>query len=354
VKFGIFDHLDRPAVFDGALAPLAEHYEDRLKLVEAYDRFGFHGYFIAEHHSTPLGVAPSPSVFLSAVAQRTRRLRFGPMIYQVGLYHPIRLLEEICMLDQMSRGRVEFGVGRGISGVELGYFGIAEENAQSMFLEGFDIVMQGLTGTVMNYRGRYFSVDNAAVAIGPVQRPHPPIWYGAQSIESVVWAARHGISIGSHLPDAITRRNSDRYRAEWAALGRDATALPYIAASRHIVVAETDREALEVARRAYRVWQTNFYYLNRRTGYPRKINYPDTFDELAAAGQAVAGAPRTVLDRLYPGVEAGRINYMFCRFAFGDQTLAECRRSIELFARDVMPALAEADAAFAPQPAALP
>jgi alkanesulfonate monooxygenase SsuD/methylene tetrahydromethanopterin reductase-like flavin-dependent oxidoreductase (luciferase family) len=112
--------------------------------------------------------------------------------------------------------------------------------------------------------------------IGPAQRPHPPIWYGAQSLESVVWAARNGISIGSHLPDAVTRRNSDRYRAEWAALGRDPGTLPYIAASRHIVLAETDREALELARRAYRVWQTNFYYLNRRTGYPRKINYPET------------------------------------------------------------------------------
>jgi len=348
MKFGIFDHLDRPTIYDGGTpAPVSEMYEDRLKLCEAYDRLGFYAYFIAEHHSSPLGIAPSPSIFLSAVAQRTTRLRFGPMIYQVGLYHPIRLLEEICMLDQMSRGRLEFGLGRGIQGVELDYFGVVEEHAQPMFLEGYDIVMQGLTGSVMNYTGKYFRVNDAPVLIGPIQRPHPPIWYGAQSPESVLWSARNGISIGSHLPDDWTRRNSDMYRAEWARLGCDPAKLPFIGASRHIVIAETDEEALEIARRAYKVWQANFYYLNRRTGYPRKINYPDTFDELAARGQAIAGSPQTVLDRLLPGVAAGRINFMFTRFAFGDQSYTEILRSIELFAKHCMPTLAEADKEFA-------
>jgi alkanesulfonate monooxygenase SsuD/methylene tetrahydromethanopterin reductase-like flavin-dependent oxidoreductase (luciferase family) len=322
---------------------VSDMYEDRLKLCEAYDRHGFYAYFIAEHHSSPLGIAPSPSIFLSAVAQRTQRLRFGPMIYQVGLYHPIRLLEEICMLDQMSRGRLEFGVGRGIQGIELGYFGIPEEDAHAMFLEGFEIVRQGLTGPVMDFAGKYYTVKDAAVMIGTVQKPHPPIWYGAQSPESVIWSAQNGISIGSHLPDDWTRRNSDMYRAEWARLGKDPAKLPFIGASRHIVIAETEKEALEVARRAYKVWQTNFYYLNRRTGYPLKIRYPDTFDELAARGQAMAGTPQQVLDRLLPGVAAGRINFMFTRFAFGDQSYAEIFRSIELFAKRCMPTLAEAD-----------
>ena len=92
MKFGVFDHLDR-----GDL-PLKDYYEARLKLIEAYDQAGFYAYHVAEHHSTPLGMAPSPSVFLAAVAQRTRRLRFGPLVYALPLYHPIRLIEEICML----------------------------------------------------------------------------------------------------------------------------------------------------------------------------------------------------------------------------------------------------------------
>ena len=96
MRFGIFDHLD-----DGGV-PLGQLFEERLQLIEAYDRAGFYGYHLAEHHATPLGYAPSPGVFLSAVAQRTRRLRFGPMVYLLPLYHPLRLIEEICMLDQMS------------------------------------------------------------------------------------------------------------------------------------------------------------------------------------------------------------------------------------------------------------
>src|ERR1700745_3096716 len=117
MEFGIFDHLDR---YGGSLA---DYYEDRLKIAEAYDRAGFYAYHVAEHHSTPIGMAPSPSVFLAAVAQRTQRLRFGPMVYALPLYHPLRMIEEICMLDQMSRGRLEIGFGRGSSPIELEYYG---------------------------------------------------------------------------------------------------------------------------------------------------------------------------------------------------------------------------------------
>src|ERR1700738_1817780 len=98
MKFGVFDHLDRNDL------PLQAFYAERLKIVEAYDRRGFHAYHTAEHHATPLGLAASPSVFLAAVAQRTRQLRFGPLVYLLPLYHPLRLIDEICLLDQMSGG----------------------------------------------------------------------------------------------------------------------------------------------------------------------------------------------------------------------------------------------------------
>src|SRR6201995_5049761 len=117
MKFGIFDHVDRNDL------PLHDYYEARLKIVEAYDRAGFYAYHVAEHHATPLGMAASPSVFLAAVAQGTRRLRSGPLVCALPLYHPLRMIEEICMLDQMSGGRLEIGFGRGASPTELSYFG---------------------------------------------------------------------------------------------------------------------------------------------------------------------------------------------------------------------------------------
>src|SRR2546429_8993015 len=150
MEFGVFDHLDRGS------APLKEFYESRLKLIEAYDRAGFYAYHVAEHHSTPLGMAPSPTVFLAAVAQRTQRLRFGPLVYTLPLHHPLRLVEEICMLDQLSRGRFELGVGRGISPIETAYYGINPDHRQKMYLEALQILRQALTGGTLTIHGEFY------------------------------------------------------------------------------------------------------------------------------------------------------------------------------------------------------
>src|ERR1044071_3229544 len=116
MEFGIFDHLDRNNL------PLNDYYEARLKLIEAYERAGFYAYHVAEHRAARSGLAPSPSVFLSAVPRRTSRLRSGPMVYAVPLHHPLRLIEEICMVDQLSGGRLEIGFGRGSSAMEISVF----------------------------------------------------------------------------------------------------------------------------------------------------------------------------------------------------------------------------------------
>ncbi|MGY4430736.1 alkanesulfonate monooxygenase SsuD/methylene tetrahydromethanopterin reductase-like flavin-dependent oxidoreductase (luciferase family) [Bradyrhizobium sp. F1.13.1] len=115
---GIFDHLDDNG------RDIAQQYADRLALAEAYDRLGFYAYHVAEHHCSPHGRGPSPNLFLSSVIQRTRRLRVGPLVMLLNLYHPLRAFEEICMLDHLSSGRVEVGLGRGSLPIELSYFGV--------------------------------------------------------------------------------------------------------------------------------------------------------------------------------------------------------------------------------------
>src|SRR5258708_39827537 len=115
MQIGVFDHLDCGKI------PLNEYYETRFKVIEAYERAGFYSYHVAEHHFTPLGMAPSPSVYLAAIAQRTKTLRFGPLVYALPLYHPLRLIQEICMLDQISNGRLDLGFGRGASSLEASY-----------------------------------------------------------------------------------------------------------------------------------------------------------------------------------------------------------------------------------------
>src|SRR5581483_6783641 len=189
LEFGIFDHVDRSS------RPLDVFYEERLKLIEAYDRAGIYGYHCAEHHSTPLGMSPSPSVYLSAIAQRTRRLRFGPMVYTLALYHPLRLAEEICMLDQMSRGRLQVGVGKGISPIEVGFYGVDYAKADRMFAEAMTVIRQALTHSTVDFEGEFYRFKNVPMELSPYQRPHPPFWYGVITPDSGERCGRAGYNV---------------------------------------------------------------------------------------------------------------------------------------------------------------
>jgi alkanesulfonate monooxygenase SsuD/methylene tetrahydromethanopterin reductase-like flavin-dependent oxidoreductase (luciferase family) len=244
VKFGVFDHMDDAGI------PHGELFAGRLRLAEAYDRHGFYGYHLAEHHGTPIGVAASPGIFLAALAQRTTKLRFGPLVYLLPFYHPLRLIEEICMLDQMSGGRLELGIGRGVSPFETANYALDFSQTGAMY-------------------------DSPLRGVG-----------------------------------------------------------------RHVVVAETDAEALAIARRAYPKWRTSFFWLfNRRGSAPRVAShYPDTFDELATLKTAVAGSPQTVRDFIAADIAAAGANYAVPWLAFGDMTADEALHSVELFATEVIPA----------------
>ena len=342
MKFGIFDHMDR------GTQPLGQQYEDRLRLAEAYDGAGIYAYHLAEHHSTPLGMAPSPSVFLSAVAQRTKRLRFGPLVYPLAFYHPIRVMEEVCMLDHLSGGRLELGIGRGVSPIEVGYYGVDPAEGQARYMEAYAVLMQGLTHKTLSHQGRFFTFRDVPIEIAPLQKPHPPLWYGTSNAEGAAWAAKNAINGVANGPVAYVRGITDRYRAGWAAAGRDPAHLPLIGMSRHIVVAESDREATEIARRGYAHWHASFMHLWRKhnaTPVNLAALYPEDFEESQRLGFGVAGTPATVRDYLAPQIEDAGINYLVCRFAFGDLALAETLQSLDLFAREVMPALTEMRAA---------
>jgi alkanesulfonate monooxygenase SsuD/methylene tetrahydromethanopterin reductase-like flavin-dependent oxidoreductase (luciferase family) len=332
MEFGIFDHLDRNDM------PLAAYYEDRLKLVEAYDRAGFYSYHLAEHHSTPLGMAPSPSVFLSAVAQRTHRLRFGPMVFALPLHHPLRLIEEICMLDHLSGGRLDIGFGRGSSPIELAYYGEDPAAAQEVYAEGLELVLQGLTREILNFRGKRFSFHDVPMEIAPLQKPYPPIWYGVHAPDSAERAAVRGFNTVSLDPPADTRACSAQYRATWTRLHGDAP-LPKLGLGRFIVLAPTDHEAMRIARRAYAKWHASFTYLFRLHGRSQMHPRPADFDALVTLGQGIAGAPATVRQFLRAQLEETGCNYVVGQFAFGDLTLDETLRSVALFAAGVMPSL---------------
>src|SRR6476660_1953879 len=148
LRFGVFDHIEPvPGL------RLDQIYRERLHQIERLDRAGFYAYHLAEHHTPAIhSLAPSQNVFLGSVAQRTPRLRFGPCVYVLPLHHPLRLIEEICMLDHLSDGRLEVGVGRG--GVLEAYFWGSDadvEGKQRRYLETLDIIKQGLSHDELTY-----------------------------------------------------------------------------------------------------------------------------------------------------------------------------------------------------------
>jgi alkanesulfonate monooxygenase SsuD/methylene tetrahydromethanopterin reductase-like flavin-dependent oxidoreductase (luciferase family) len=334
MKVGVFDHLDRSG------APLGQQYQDRLRLIAAYEDCGVHAYHLAEHHATPLGMAPSPNLFLSAVAQRTRRMRFGPLVYPLVLYHPLRLIEEICMLDHLSAGRLEFGIGRGASPHELEIYGADPANwAPKAHLEALEVLMQGLTREVIDFEGEIFQFRNTPVELRPLQRPHPPMWYGASRAEGAADAARRGFNIVVNAPAERARPIYQSYRQAWSESGKREADLPLMGMNRFVVIADSDAAAAKIAARAYQLWNGSFWKLWDDRGPRPYTYYPDTFAEAEAQGFGVAGSARKVLDVLSDQLRVCGANYLVCRFAFGDMLVSEAMNSLEQFAEQVLPHL---------------
>jgi len=334
LNFAIFDHLDS----DGG--PLGRFFEDRLRLLELIERSGFHGYHLAEHHSTPLGMASSPSVFLASAIQRTRTIRLGPLVYVLPLYHPLRLYEEICMLDHLSSGRLTVGVGRGGALIEHQRFGVDPAQAPAMYQEAFAVLMRAFETDVLDFEGRFYNYKDYLVQAKPVQRPHPPIWYGAPHADAIAWAAPRSVNVVSLGPASRARAISDRYRDEWKRLGRDGSALPGIGITRHIVVAETDDAARAIATAAYPRWRDAIEFLWRRTNadFVLKEIYPRDFVALERIGHGIAGSPATVRDYLVRLQEEAGVNTVLCQMVFGDMRFDDAARSIGLFGREIIPA----------------
>ena len=334
MKFGIFEHMDYAGV------PLRQQIEQRLQLVEAYDRLGFYAYHLAEHHGTPLGLAPSPGIFMAAVAQRTRWLRFGPLVYLLPLYHPLRLIEEICMLDQMSGGRYELGVGKGVSPIEVGFFGIDPGQSQRQYVEALQVIRQGLTAEELTHAGEFYRFDRVPMVMKPLQRPHPPLWYGVLNPETTVWAAANDVNLVTLLPAPAARAITDRYRAEWAALGKPDGELPLLGLIRHMVLAEDEAKAQRAAEHGYRLWRRNMEILWVQHGMVLPLPLPPEFEPLRALGGAFAGTPAQAREYVAEQVEASGVNYFVADVAFGDLSFEDALGTAELLAREVMPAFA--------------
>jgi len=117
--------------------------------------------WVAGHHFTPLGLAPSPGLFLAALAPATQRIRLGSLVHLLPLYTPVRLIEEVCMLAQLSGGRLELGIGRGVSPFELGHYGVDFLGSREGFEETLTALIAGLTQPQLHATGQQFRYRGA-------------------------------------------------------------------------------------------------------------------------------------------------------------------------------------------------
>lgn len=377
LQFGVFDHIENvPDV------PLDQIYRDRLVQIERLDTAGFYAYHLAEHHTPAVhSMAPSQNVFLAAVAQRTQRLRFGSCVYVLPLHHPLRLIEEISMLDNLAGGRLEIGVGRG--GVLEAFFWGQDsepEANQARYDETLAIVLEGLSHDELTYEGRFHSFDQVPMRLRPMQQPHPPLWY-MRNPETAAKGGMNCVVVGSL--DNL-EANVLRYRRIWAEThGEGALTLqgtePKIGLVNHIILAETEQEAVEAAKPAWEAYRWNLstprrleaerrqltQFIGRRdSGDGAANSTPDrhrageerrdldaSLDALdteeravrdrrrhvpGGVGGVVAGTPETIREYMDEYVSTGA-NYFVASFQWGSLSHEQAMRSVELFATEVMP-----------------
>ena len=373
LQFGVFDHIEPTPG-----KSLQQIYDSRLTQIERLDAEGFYGYHLAEHHTPAVhSLAPSQNVFLSAASQRTKNIKLCPCIYVLPLHHPLRLIEEICMLDHLSDGRLEVGVGRG--GVPEAYFWGSDWDVEANFAkytETLNILREGLSHESLTYKGEFYNFDDLPMRLSPQQKPYPPMWY-MRNVEIAAQEGMHSIIVGDM--DSFGA-NVKRYRELWDTHQGPGAKTPQgdepkIGLVSHMLLADTEEEAIKAAKPAWDEYLWNLFTPRRleveRRGLSqfsagegvRPVGLPDreaaeqyqtpsqggkerptgtaeagsaVMQERTASFRVIAGTPKTIRNYLDEYVETGA-NYFVCAFHFGNMESQVAEHSIDPFINEVMP-----------------
>ncbi len=238
---------------------LATVYARALERIETMDRSGYDAVWLAEHHFSSFSVCPSVHMVGTLAATRTRRLRIGTGVSLAPFYHPLRLAEEVALLDILSGGRVNWGAGRGFARVEFEAFSVPPGESTSRFRETVEIVLRAWTDERLHFNGQHFRFDGIEVLPKPMQCPHPPVWMAASSDGAIDWAAGRGFSIlmDPHSSAPEIGRKRRRYSEQlsssgFAEAGRD------IPVARLVALGRTAEAAAAVARNGAE-WIVNSY-----------------------------------------------------------------------------------------------
>lgn len=333
LDFGVFDwldvHRDRS---------IADTYDDRIAIARRADEGNFVRFHVAEHHGATLGLAASPGLFTAALARETQRLRLVPTTFIVPLYDPLRLVQEIAMIDQLSHGRLELGIGKGSSPHEAAMYGYSPAEMQSRYETFLPAILHALKTGV-------FQPPHGGAPVELTLRPSGeiPVWYPTSNPESIQRTAENGQNTifgfafkSPSLP--VIREHSDLFADVHSATLPDSP-LPRFGVLRHVVVADTDERAFEIAERAFVDHYDNFTWLWRKMGSEQPAR-PD-LRRLVDEHLFFVGSPESVTAQVAHVVEVGGVNYLAGAFSWGTLSREDALRSIDLFDTEVIPAVRE-------------
>ncbi len=339
MNFGTFLLLQSPSARSSR-----EIYDRGLEIAQAAETLGFNNIWLAEHHFSTYGYLSRPAQLATFIAAKTTRLRVGTAVIVVPLHHPLVVAEEIATLDLLAGGRVDVGLGRGYQHYEFERFGLELESSRARWEEAVDVILKALEGGPFSYEGKFFRIPETTVFPQAVQRPRPPVWVTAQSPDSIEAAVRRGFNVltgGFGVPlerMGEFRRLFDRHVAELRP-----TPQPAVGVQRAVYVTESAadaRAAAEEARWNMRVTLSLRNHYERVEGgraiavpAPKEPDTDDLLDRFL-----VIGTPDTVTRQIRRIRDLVGITHFNCSFWFGDLEQARVLRSMELFAREVLPA----------------
>jgi alkanesulfonate monooxygenase SsuD/methylene tetrahydromethanopterin reductase-like flavin-dependent oxidoreductase (luciferase family) len=345
MRFGTFSYNQaRPSVAE------RQAFEELLLQIELTEQLGFDEAWFAEHHHSDYGMLASPNLIIAALARRTSRIRMGNLVSVLPLYDPMRFAEECAILDILTGGRLNVGLGRGVPKDDIKHR-LDRQTAQARFEEGIEILERAWSGETFTYSGKAWSYQDISCRPQPLQKPHPPIYYGATSPDSPAMVARRGWNLAlSRQPLPNCAKAIAAYRAARAALGNPNGGGAAIMV-RDIYVAETDEQAWrEAVPQLVRFWQLagdNFWrgesltaddlpkFTERYAYYPGGL----TSERLDEWGTSLIGSPITVIKKAQAMIQTARPDSLVGMFSFGGLKHEQVMRSIELFGTQVMPAL---------------
>lgn len=315
MKFGVLQFFSWP----GRRAALTEVYRRAMDRICIMDETGYDAVWLAEHHFTDYSVCPSVHMIGVQVAERTSRLRIGTAVSLAPFYHPLRLAEEVALLDQLSGGRVSWGAGRGFDPDEFRTFGVPMEESRARFQEAVEIVLAAWRNERLDWDGEYWRFEDVEVLPKPAQQPHPPVWAACGSPDAAAWAGRAGLAplLGPHA----TFEGLNGIRGTWRQ-ARDDAGHPAsgqdIPTARLLAVADSDDEAAEIVRRGAAWIVATYKNESKGTANPTELVLADGTVEAVDPVEryldnvAIWGSPARVADELSRLREEIDLHYLMC------------------------------------------